>query len=169
MAQPDNQCTLTPSPDRVVELVANLDDITGERLGEAIDRLIAAGALDAWATPITMKKGRPAAMLSALVQVGERDRFTRLMLEVTGSFGVRHREWGRVVLDRDWYERATRLGGVTLKAGSWDGQAITVKPEFDSVLALAESAGVSTAEAHQAASAAADTLLAELRGKGGGS
>lgn len=150
------------APARVVELVVNLDDATGEQLGHAIDRLIADGALDAWATPITMKKNRPATMLSALAHEDDQATLARLMLKLTGSFGVRTRAWDRVVLDRAWYDRPTRLGNVKLKAGTLQGETIAVKPEFDDVVRLASEASVALPEAQRAAQAAADALLVEL-------
>ncbi|MEM9347266.1 MAG: nickel insertion protein [Planctomycetota bacterium] len=151
------------SPARVVELAVNLDDVTGEQAGAVIDRLMQAGALDAWVTPITMKKGRPGVMLSVLAEEAKREALAKQLLEDTGSFGVRVRAWDRLVLDRAWHERETRLGKVQLKAGSLDGQPITVKPEFDDVLALAASSDVPINEAQRAANAAADALLAELK------
>lgn len=151
----------TDSPTRVVELAVNLDDVTGELLGDAIATLMQRGALDAWATPITMKKGRPGVTLSVLADEAKRDTFAKLILECTGSFGVRYRPWDRVVLDRQWVEVQTRLGEVTLKVGSLAGDVITVKPEHDTVKTLAESAGVSLAEAQRAAQAAADRWLAD--------
>ena len=155
------------TPTRVVELVVNLDDTTGEQVGEMIDRLMADGALDAWASPITMKKGRPALMLSVLSKEVDRAAMAERLLRLTGSFGVRVREWDRLVLDRAWHDRPTRLGQIKLKAGSLHGEPITVKPEFDDVVRLAEASGVTVAEAHRAASAAADGLLAELKQAGG--
>lgn len=156
------------APDRVIELAVNLDDTTGEQAGHVIEALLACGALDAWATPIVMKKGRPALMLSALAREADRDDLAERMLELTGSFGVRFRAWDRLVLERSWHDRPTRLGGVRLKAGALHGRALSVKPEFDAVVALAEHSGVSVHEAQRAAQGAADALLDELRRAGGG-
>lgn len=153
----------TRAPQRVVELVVNLDDSTGELLGHAIEALLALGALDAWATPITMKKGRPAHMLSALVEEADQSAMAEHLLRLTGSFGVRYRTWDRLVLDRNWHERPTRLGSVRLKAGALAGKTITVKPEFDDVIRLASEACASVPEAQRAAQSAADALLAELQ------
>lgn len=150
-------------PTRVVELAVNLDDITGEQAGAVIDRLMSAGALDAWAAPITMKKGRPGVCISLLAREEDRDALARQLLADTGSFGVRVRAWDRLVLDREWHTRETRLGTIKLKAGLLMGQPITVKAEFDDVLALADATNVSLNEAHRVASGAADALLAELK------
>ncbi|MEO0475187.1 MAG: nickel insertion protein [Planctomycetota bacterium] len=154
-------------PTDVVELAVNLDDVTGEQVGAAIDRLIAAGALDAWATPITMKKGRPGVTLSVLARKADQDTLAKQLLTDTGSFGVRVRPWDRLVLDRNWHTRETRLGTINLKAGSLQGEPITVKPEHDDVLAIAQSADVSLHEAQRVANGAADALLAELKQAGG--
>lgn len=155
-------------PTRVVELVVNLDDITGELVGDTIDRLIQGGALDAWATPIIMKKGRPGLTLSVLANETDRAEMAERLLRLTGSFGVRVRSWDRLVLERAWFDRPTRLGSVKLKAGTLHGQPITVKPEFEDVARLASAADVTVAEAQRAAAAAADGLLAELRQAAGG-
>lgn len=150
-------------PTRVVELAVNLDDVTGEQVGAAIDRLLQAGALDAWATPITMKKGRPGITLSVLAREDQRDALAKQLIEDTGSLGVRYRDWDRLVLDRAFHQRETPLGKLQLKAGSLAGQPLTVKPEFDHVLALANIAKVSLHEAQRVAGAAASDLLAELK------
>ena len=141
----------------------NLDDVTGEQVGAAIDRLIQAGALDAWATPITMKKGRPGITLSVLAHEDQQDTLAKQLIADTGSFGVRFRTWDRLVLDRAYHQRDTPLGSLKLKAGSLAGQPLTVKPEFDEVLALANTANVSLHQAQRVAASAASDLLAELK------
>ncbi|MEM8783255.1 MAG: nickel insertion protein [Planctomycetota bacterium] len=147
------------SPARVTELCVNLDDATGEVIGDACEALLAAGALDVWTTPIHMKKQRPGVMLSALCRgdTPEQTRpFAELILRLTGSFGVRMRPWDRVVLDRRFVEADTPLGEVTLKVGSLDGDAIVAQPEFASVQKLAERHGIPIRLAMSAAQSAAD-------------
>ncbi len=73
----------------IVQLDANVDDVTGEVLAHTIDRLLAAGAHDAWITPIVMKKGRPAHMISALCDPARRDELRDLLVAETGTLGVR--------------------------------------------------------------------------------
>ena len=158
-----DRSTQDDSPTKVVELAVNLDDVTGEQVGAAIDRLMSAGALDAWATPITMKKGRPGVTLSVLSREAQQDTLVKQLLTDTGSFGVRVRTWDRIVLDRTYHERDTPLGKIKLKAGSLDGKPITVKPEFDAVLALANQTNTPLSQAQRTASTAADALFNELR------
>lgn len=82
--------SLTPAPgQRVVELATNVDDVTGEVLAHTIAALLASGAHDAWASPMVMKKGRPAHTLHALVDPAHVERLAALLLAETGSLGVR--------------------------------------------------------------------------------
>jgi hypothetical protein len=73
----------------VVLLEANLDDATGEVLAHAVQQLLEAGAHDAWVTPIVMKKGRPAHVVSALADPSLVDQVGRTLLAETGSLGLR--------------------------------------------------------------------------------
>lgn len=66
--------------DEVVHITCNLDNVTGEVLGFAMDRLLQAGALDAWFTPIQMKKNRPAYQLSVLSEPADADRLATIVL-----------------------------------------------------------------------------------------
>ncbi len=70
-------------------LETNVDDVTGETLAHTIERLLAAGAHDAWVTPVVMKKGRPAHVLSALSDPALAGALAEVMLAETGSLGVR--------------------------------------------------------------------------------
>jgi len=73
----------------IIQLDANVDDVTGEVLAHTVDALLAAGAHDAWVTPIVMKKGRPAHIVSALCDPSQRDQLRSLLVAETGSLGVR--------------------------------------------------------------------------------
>jgi uncharacterized protein (DUF111 family) len=148
----------------VAELAVNLDDLNPELLGDVQDRLLAAGALDVWTTPIGMKKNRPAVMLSVLCPQEDRPRMARLILQLTGSFGVRYRQWDRMVLDRLWQAVQTPFGQVRMKIGRLDGQTLVMKPEFEDVRALAEAAGVPSRLVHAAAVAAAQAAEGGCQG-----
>jgi uncharacterized protein (TIGR00299 family) protein len=73
----------------LVLLEANVDDATGETMAHAVEALLAAGALDAWLTPVIMKKGRPAYTISALADPGLQDAVAAVMTAETGTLGVR--------------------------------------------------------------------------------
>lgn len=129
-----------------MEIAANLDDATGEVVGDALKRLLDAGALDAWATPIVMKKGRPGVTVQVLAAADDADVLTELLLEVTGSFGARFRDWGRVVLERRFETVNTEAGQVRVKVGSRLGRDITAKVEFDDASIAARQHGIPVRE-----------------------
>lgn len=87
--------------------------------------------LDAWATPMVMKKSRPAVMVQVLVEEADAERLSRDLLMLTGSFGVRSRMWDRIVLDRYFESVSTSAGMVRVKVGRLDGRVLSVKAEFD--------------------------------------
>lgn len=125
------------SPNQVAELVVNLDDAPGETVGHAIATLMSEGALDAWWTPIGMKKNRPAVMLSTLVRLEDQKRFEKRILELTGSFGLRARTWQRTTLQRRHETVDTPFGQARAKIGSLDGHDIVARGEHDDAAQLA--------------------------------
>jgi len=147
-----------PTPTQVTEIVVNLDDVTGELIGDTVRTLLQAGALDVWTTAIQMKKGRPGVMLSLLCDPGKRDELAGLVIELTGSFGVRFRDWGRRVLDRRHVTVDTRFGEVRIKVGELDGDVVVAHPEFEDVKQLAQEAGASVRDVMDAARSAAQAL-----------
>lgn len=149
------------SATRVTELCVNLDDTPGEVVGDACETLLADGALDVWTTAIHMKKQRPGVTLHVLAPTPDADRFARRLLQLTGSFGVRFRDWDRLVLDRRFVTVPTELGDVTLKVGSLDGRTLVVQPEFASVKSLAAAHGLTVREAFTVAHAAARAWQAQ--------
>ena len=127
--------------DTVIRLETNLDDSTPEILGAAMEKLFAAGALDAWFTPIQMKKHRPAVMLSVLCEETVADTLADLIFSETSAFGLRRDRVERLKLQRTFAEVATEFGPVTVKIGSKGGEARQVAPEFASCRAAAERTG----------------------------
>ncbi|MCK4275537.1 MAG: DUF111 family protein, partial [Phycisphaerae bacterium] len=120
------------------ELSANIDDCTGEVIGATVERLLSAGALDAWTAPIYMKRSRPAWMLSAICRPADADEIARLILTETTTFGVRRCLWGRSVLQRRSQTVETPFGPVRVKVGALGGRTMTVTPEFADCLAAAD-------------------------------
>jgi uncharacterized protein (TIGR00299 family) protein len=135
-------------------LETNLDDATGQIVARALDASLEAGALDAWAAPITMKKGRPAVLLAALVEEGRRAAVTRVLFAETTTLGVRRRRVERDVLAREIRTVETAHGKVRLKVAMLDGAEIGAQPEHDDCLALAREKGVALREVIAAAVAA---------------
>ena len=135
-------------------LEANLDDATGQMVARAVDAALEAGALDAWATPITMKKGRPGVTVSALVEEPRRAAVTRVLFAETTTLGVRRRRVERDVLGREVRTVETRYGPVRVKIALLDGAEVGAQPEHDDCLARARAHGVALREVIAAALAA---------------
>ena len=118
-------CASATGPNgRVVELRANIDDMTGEDLAFACDRLRAAGALDVSLAPLTMKKGRPGHLLIVLAPPDLADVLAVAILRETSTFGVRRVDCARYELDREIVP-----GDVRVKVGRGYGVEKS-KPEF---------------------------------------
>ena len=138
-----------------VELLeANVDDASGELLGAAVEKLLEAGALDAWLEPITMKKGRGAYKVCALTQSPERERFARLLMRETGALGLRHLRVGRTVAERRLVEVELPYGRCRVKVGSIDGEDFVVSPEYVDAVKLARKNGLSLPRVYADARAA---------------
>jgi uncharacterized protein (TIGR00299 family) protein len=126
-----------PEPGQPVQLLeTNVDDATGEVIAHTIASLIAAGAHDAWATPIVMKKGRPAYTLHALCDPSSGEMIGAMLLRETGSLGLRGTELRRWPQDR--LEREVVVDGHTVRAKVSLGR---VKIEYDDAAAAAAALG----------------------------
>jgi hypothetical protein len=129
------------SPTHAV-LEANIDDATGELAGSWIETLLAAGALDAWTTPITMKKGRPALTLAALAPIERADGIAHAILRETTTLGVRRYDVVRDELARRIEHVDTPFGRIPVKVTDGPFGPPSAKPEFDACLAAARAHGV---------------------------
>ena len=135
-------------------LETNIDDSTPEQLAYLVERLLAAGAADAWLTPLLMKKGRPGVMLSALCLPGEVREILDLVFKESPTFGVRINMIERNCLARRLQTVETPYGPIQVKIGAWRGRDVTVSPEFEDCRAAAEKNGVPLATVYEAARAA---------------
>ena len=144
-----------------VVIEANLDDATGELVGACIESALEAGAVDAWAAPITMKKGRPGLVLSAIAPRAASDAVSRAILRDSTSLGVRLTPVARVELPRRIEVVATSYGDIPVKvSGDPSLGALQTKPEFDVCRRAAAEHGVPIREVLRAALAAAADLSA---------
>ena len=140
--------------DSVWLLEANLDDATGEALGAAAQALLAAGAIDVWLAPVTMKKGRPGVILACLADDAGRGAMEEVIFRQTTTFGVRRTRVERAKLQRGHEEVATAFGTVRIKVGRRAGRVVTAMPEYEDCLRLAQERGVAFREVYDAARAA---------------
>jgi len=119
---------------RVLE--ANVDDLSPEYFELAIERVFAAGALDVWLMPITMKKVRPAVLFSAIVPVDRADACAEVILMQTSTIGVRSYDVERYVAERTIEERETPYGPVRVKIATIAGRPRATL-EYDDLLRIA--------------------------------
>lgn len=131
--------------DDVIELAANLDDMTAEEIGFAMEVLLEAGALDVYAESIVMKKSRPAVKLVCMARPQDRKTMAALMLKHTTTIGLREYRCGRITMARGFEKRQTPWGEVDVKVCQKDGLKKT-KAEFDQIAALAKKNGLSLRE-----------------------
>lgn len=137
--------------DSVVELSANIDDCTGEIIGATIEKLLAAGCLDAWAAPIVMKKSRPAWTLSAMCSPADAQTAEQIIFTETTTLGIRHRRCTRSTLMRRQQTVETPYGPIRIKIGLSGSREVTACPEFSECLAAAEAHHVPVKEVVAAA------------------
>lgn len=140
--------TLAPatSAGELVELQCHLDTATGEQIGWLLDELLARGATDAFASPVTMKKGRPGVLLTVLADDARARPLEQFLLEESSTLGVRRHRVQRTVLER-WQEtRDTPFGPVAFKCARLPSGAATARPEDDELRRLCREHGLGRAE-----------------------
>ena len=129
----------------IAKLECNLDDMTGEEIGFAMERLFSAGARDVFTQPIGMKKNRPGVMLSVICLPEDADSLAAVMMKHTTTLGIRRQDMTRYVLDRSVETVETPFGTVRVKKAS--GMGVTrEKPEYDDLARLAQERGLSLDE-----------------------
>lgn len=139
----------------VTILEANLDDVTGEILGATIAVLMAEGALDAWITPATGKKGRPAQILSVLCDPATSGRLRQVMADETGTLGIRASTWQRWPATREFATVEVDGYPVRVKRGPR-----RIKAEHDDAATVARLVGLPVREVARRAEDAAHRLFA---------
>ena len=131
--------------DSVTILECNIDDMTGEELGFAFDRLFAAGALDVFSIPVGMKKNRQGYLLSVICNDKTKDEIVRAIFKHTSTIGIRESVSNRYVLDRRIEEIDTKYGTVRKKISSGYGVS-REKFEYNDIAAIASAENRSVKE-----------------------
>ncbi len=146
-----------PAPAGPVVLETNVDDLDPRLWPGVLEALFAAGASDAWLTPIVMKKGRSAHTLSALCRPDAVAAVQASVFATTTSIGLRVVPVGKVALERVQTSVEVLGGRVGAKVAVHRGQVVNVSVEYEDVAALARGLGLPVKEALRAATAAAET------------
>ena len=133
------------SAGHILELACNLDDMTPEAVGFAMEQLFAAGALDVYTTPIGMKKNRPGVLLTCMCREDDREAMLRTIFRHTSTLGVRVSVCDRYTLSRRQYAVQTPDGEIRVKESSGWG-VLRHKAEFEDLARIARQTGKSIAE-----------------------
>ncbi|MBS3786927.1 nickel pincer cofactor biosynthesis protein LarC [Candidatus Bipolaricaulota bacterium] len=132
-------------------LETNIDDMNPELLPVVEEKLLEAGALDVFTTPVQMKKNRPGVKLTVICDRYKEEKLARIIFQETTTLGIRTREVDRWKLDREIKNLETEFGPVKIKIGYLDGEPVNYSPEFESCQRLAEENDVSLKEVYREA------------------
>jgi uncharacterized protein (TIGR00299 family) protein len=127
-------------------LETNIDDMNPQFFEPLLERIFAAGALDVWLSPATMKKGRPATVVSAIVTASRRAEVERALIVESTTIGLRATPISRTRAPRRSETVTTRWGEVRLKLRGWDDRVIGAMPEYDDCLRLSRESGAPIGE-----------------------
>ncbi|MGA2603457.1 MAG: nickel pincer cofactor biosynthesis protein LarC [Verrucomicrobiia bacterium] len=144
--------------DSVAVIETNIDDMNPQLYGDVMERLLAAGALDVFLTPVQMKKNRPGTLLTVLCERNGVDALTELILMHTTSFGVRVHEAQRRKLAREIVTVKTKFGEIEVKIGRLGGKIVARSPEFESCQQAAARFNISVKDAYNEAAHAAGEI-----------
>jgi uncharacterized protein (DUF111 family) len=124
-----------------LQMDANVDDLDPRLWPAVLDRLLDAGAADAWLTPILMKKGRPAHTLSVLTDAARRAAVLDVVFAETTTIGLRERTVAKIALDRE--VRTVEVAGqpIRVKVARHEGTVVNAQPEYADVAAAAVALG----------------------------
>jgi len=142
-----------------LQIDTNVDDMDPRLWPEVLDRLLSAGALDAWITPIIMKKGRPAHMLSALCEPDDAAAVRLTIFQETTTIGLREHRVDRHVLDRTITTVNVDGHPIAVKVASLDGTIMNRSVEWDDVVAAGHALGRPAKQVLADATALAATLM----------
>lgn len=140
---------------RVTVIETEIDDLPGEGFGHLMERLLEAGALDVYFTPVQMKKSRPGTLVTLLCRPERAGELAPLLLAESGALGCRGYEAWRLEAERETAAVETRFGAVRIKRARLAGRPFASAPEYEDCRRLALGAGVTWREVYAAALAAA--------------
>ena len=147
------QANTAKNPEAVL-IETNIDDMNPQIYPRVINLLLESGAHDAWTTPIVMKHGRPATLLSALVPEELTNKAAEIIFSETTSVGLRYKKLSRITLERRHETVQTQYGTVRIKVAHMDGKLYNCSPEYADCVRISDSMKVPLKEVFAAAVAA---------------
>jgi len=154
LLEPATQSTI----DDCLVMECNIDDMVPELVGSMASRIIEAGALDVFTTPVYMKKQRPGILVTILCSPASRDALLDLVFRESTTFGIREYLTRRTVLEREVVSVSTPYGPVRVKVGKWKGRMVTCSPEHDDCVSQAASHATSVRKVYESAVRASETI-----------
>jgi uncharacterized protein (TIGR00299 family) protein len=139
----------------VMVLESEIDNLSGEGFGFLMERLLESGALDAYLTPVQMKKGRPGTLVTALCRRDQLEGLAAVLLAETGSLGCRYHAAARWEAEREVAEVETPFGTVRVKRATLGGRPLAAAPEYEDCRRIARERGLPWREVYRAALVAA--------------
>jgi len=140
-----------PREQQLAMIETNIDDMSAELFGYVMERLLEAGALDVYYTPIVMKKSRPATLVSVLCEPPLVGALTEMLFRETTTLGLRVTEVSRRCLDREWRELQTQYGPVRVKIGWLNDEILNIAPEYEDCARIAREKGIPVKLVYEAA------------------
>jgi pyridinium-3,5-bisthiocarboxylic acid mononucleotide nickel chelatase len=150
----------TPT-ETIVQVETTVDDMSPQLYEPLLERLLDAGALDVFLTPVIMKRSRPGVVLTALCEPRRVADLSRVLFEESSTIGVRWTVYQRERLDREIVRLTTAYGPIAFKVSRLEGRVITVTPEFEEVRRLARDKGLPVREVLEQARVEGRRLLGE--------
>ncbi len=143
-------CGISPET-QVAVIDATIDDMSPQVYGYFQEKALASGVLDVYATPIQMKKNRPALKVTCICAVSDVDKVAEVIFRETTTIGIRYTTAHRKTLRREFSKVQTAFGEVSMKVSLLDGSAVNFVPEFEDCRRLAAEKGVALKEVQSSA------------------
>lgn len=122
--------------DRIVQLDANIDDMSAEEIGFAMNRLFDAGAREVFTSSVYMKKNRPGTLITVICSEDKKEEIVKTFFKHTTTIGIREKQCERYILKRESSVKKTSLGDVRIKTSTGYGKT-TAKYEYDDLSEIA--------------------------------
>jgi uncharacterized protein (TIGR00299 family) protein len=150
--------------DEIVILETNIDDVSGEIIGHAVEKLMEQGARDVTVTPVLMKKNRPGNIITVISSAVKAEKLASTLIEETGTLGVREIPIRRHIANREFSKVELTIGKRTYSirvklSRKADGRILRAKPEYEDLKTIAAKTGVSLRVLASQAERSAEDLL----------
>lgn len=144
--------------EEIILLETNIDNMSPELIGYVMEKLMENGALDAFFTPVYMKKNRPAVMLTVLTDKDNEEKLADIILKETTTLGIRRSITQRYCLERKILKVNTEYGEIRVKA-AFKGDTVKIAPEYEDCRNAARSSGETISKIYKAAEEMARRIL----------